>query len=216
MFGRGVFANRDFRRLWTADAFSQVGTRISLVAVPMVAVSTLDASAFEVSLLPTAGTLPFLLLGLPATPSSSTSPTSPTCPAWWAGSTWSRATRRAGQPLGGRGHGPGCRGLPGAGTRRAGDPPRDVLSYLWSAGWIRAVRTVEERRPARRCGSRPPASSPPRCGCCCRRSGAAVTCRTDTRRSPLLYPLSPTARADPPSAAVPAHVSRFGATLAAT
>jgi hypothetical protein len=124
MFGRGVFANRDFRRLWTADAFSQVGTRISLVAVPMVAVSTLDASAFEVSLLPTAGTLPFLLLGLPATPSSSTSPTSPTCPAWWAGSTWSRATRRAGQPLGGRGHGPGCRGLPGAGTRRAGDPPR--------------------------------------------------------------------------------------------
>ncbi|WP_255482254.1 MFS transporter [Amycolatopsis sp. SID8362] len=60
----GVLGNRDFRRLWLADLASQFGSRIDVLAVPLLAVSTLGASVFEVSLLRTAETLPYLVLGL--------------------------------------------------------------------------------------------------------------------------------------------------------
>jgi MFS family permease len=54
----------DFRRLWWADAVSQLGTRMTFLAAPLVAVLYLDASTFEVALVRTAETLGWLLFGL--------------------------------------------------------------------------------------------------------------------------------------------------------
>jgi len=63
---RGLFFHRDFRRLWIGDAISQVGTQVGLLALPLVAVKTLHASAFEVGALTACETAAFLLVGLPA------------------------------------------------------------------------------------------------------------------------------------------------------
>lgn len=60
----GALANRDFRRLWLADLVSQFGSRVDVLAVPLLAVTALGASVFEVSLLRTAESLPYLVLGL--------------------------------------------------------------------------------------------------------------------------------------------------------
>lgn len=62
----GLLRQRDFRRLWAADLASQLGSRLTLVAVPMLAVLTLHASTFQVALLRTAETAASLLLGLVA------------------------------------------------------------------------------------------------------------------------------------------------------
>lgn len=56
----------DFRRLWMADAISQLGTRMTFLAAPLLAVLTLDASTFEVALVRTFETLGALLFGLVA------------------------------------------------------------------------------------------------------------------------------------------------------
>ncbi|WP_217189158.1 MFS transporter [Streptomyces buecherae] len=56
----------DFRTLFTASALSQLGTHIGYVAVPLIAVSALDASPGQVGALATLSTLAFLLIGLPA------------------------------------------------------------------------------------------------------------------------------------------------------
>ncbi|QKW20274.1 MFS transporter [Kitasatospora sp. NA04385] len=56
----------DFRRLFTAYSLSQVGTQVSYVAVPLVAIEALGAGAFQVSALAFLGSLPFLLVGLQA------------------------------------------------------------------------------------------------------------------------------------------------------
>lgn len=53
-----------FRNLWIAETISQFGSQISLVALPLLAVLTLDASAGQMGLLSAAGTLPYLLIGL--------------------------------------------------------------------------------------------------------------------------------------------------------
>ncbi|WP_255570670.1 MFS transporter [Amycolatopsis sp. FDAARGOS 1241] len=61
----GLLRKADFRRLWTADVLSQVGSRVDfLVAIPLPAAIALSASVFEVSLLRTLATLPYLVLGL--------------------------------------------------------------------------------------------------------------------------------------------------------
>lgn len=59
-------ARRDFRLLWMGQTSSKLGSTITSVALPLVAVSTLDASAFMVAMLPAATWLPWLILGLPA------------------------------------------------------------------------------------------------------------------------------------------------------
>lgn len=58
--------NADFRRLWTAQTISQVGTQVSALAVPLVAAVSLHASALSVSALTALQYLPYLLIGLPA------------------------------------------------------------------------------------------------------------------------------------------------------
>jgi MFS family permease len=62
----GLLRDRNFRLLWFGETTSTVGTTISRVALPLVAVVTLQASTFQVSLLTAAGWLPWLLIGLPA------------------------------------------------------------------------------------------------------------------------------------------------------
>lgn len=55
-----------FRRLWTAYAVSVFGDQVTLLAIPLAAALTLHASAFQMGLLAAAGTLPHLLVSLPA------------------------------------------------------------------------------------------------------------------------------------------------------
>jgi MFS family permease len=54
-----------FRAVWVATAFTALGARVTAVALPLLAVLTLHASAGEVGLLATAQWLPFLLISLP-------------------------------------------------------------------------------------------------------------------------------------------------------
>ena len=58
--------NRDFVAIWSAATVSQLGTQVSLLALPFVAITTLEASTLEVAMLGIAELVPLLLFGLPA------------------------------------------------------------------------------------------------------------------------------------------------------
>ncbi|MBF8188386.1 MFS transporter [Nonomuraea sp. K274] len=62
----GLLREHDFRRLFLADTASQAGTQVLMLALPLVAVTALRASAFEVGLLGACQTLAFAVIGLPA------------------------------------------------------------------------------------------------------------------------------------------------------
>jgi MFS family permease len=62
----GLLRERDFRRLWLAQTVSQVGTQVTNLALPLVAILVLNASAFEVALLGAIEFLPFVFFTLPA------------------------------------------------------------------------------------------------------------------------------------------------------
>jgi MFS family permease len=62
----GLWRHADFLKLWSAQTISQFGTQISGIALPLVAVLVLHASAFQVAALGTVEFLPFLLFTLPA------------------------------------------------------------------------------------------------------------------------------------------------------
>ncbi len=62
----GLLRDFDFRQLFLANSISQLGSEISLLALPLAAVLSLGASNFEVGLLAAFGTLAFLVVGLPA------------------------------------------------------------------------------------------------------------------------------------------------------
>lgn len=51
-------------RLWGAQSISIFGTYITTIALPLLAVTTLDASPFEMGVLTAAASLPYLLMGL--------------------------------------------------------------------------------------------------------------------------------------------------------
>ncbi|HEU4948284.1 MAG TPA: MFS transporter [Kribbella sp.] len=57
--------HRDFRLLWTGESVSRFGSSVSTVALPLIAVSVLQATTFEVGLLSAAAWLPWLVIGLP-------------------------------------------------------------------------------------------------------------------------------------------------------
>ncbi|SNT12045.1 Predicted arabinose efflux permease, MFS family [Asanoa hainanensis] len=59
-------AGRDFRLFWFGQATSKLGNSVSSVALPLVAVATLDAGTLQVALLAAFSWLPWLLIGLPA------------------------------------------------------------------------------------------------------------------------------------------------------
>ncbi|WP_052849559.1 MFS transporter [Streptomyces avicenniae] len=58
--------HRDFRLLWCGETTGKYGASVTSVAMPLVAVSTLDANAFQVGLLSASAWAPWLLIGLPA------------------------------------------------------------------------------------------------------------------------------------------------------
>jgi MFS family permease len=62
----GVLSDHDFRRLFAANTISQLGTQVTMLALPLVAVIALHASALEVGVLAACETAAFLLVGLPA------------------------------------------------------------------------------------------------------------------------------------------------------
>jgi MFS family permease len=61
-----LWRHRDFMRLWSAETVSQLGSQVTLLALPLTAILLLRASAFQVGLLGTIEFLPFILIGLPA------------------------------------------------------------------------------------------------------------------------------------------------------
>jgi MFS family permease len=61
----GAWSVPNFRRLWTASAASSFGSEVAEIAVPLLAILTLSASAAEVGWLRAAQFLPFLLVTLP-------------------------------------------------------------------------------------------------------------------------------------------------------
>lgn len=61
----GVWRNRNFRRLWFGSTVSSFGSEVAELALPLLALITLSASATEVGLLRVAQFLPFLLATLP-------------------------------------------------------------------------------------------------------------------------------------------------------
>jgi MFS family permease len=62
----GPLARLAFRRYWTAQTVSYLGDQVTIVALPLVAVLALDATAAQMGLLTAAGTLPNLLFALHA------------------------------------------------------------------------------------------------------------------------------------------------------
>ncbi|MBO0830897.1 MAG: MFS transporter, partial [Actinobacteria bacterium] len=52
--------------LWGGQAVSEMGSAVTLLALPLVAVVTLKAATFEVGLLTAASTLAFAVIALPA------------------------------------------------------------------------------------------------------------------------------------------------------
>jgi MFS family permease len=62
----GLWRHPDFLKLWSAETISQFGTQVSQLALPLVAILVLDATAFEVAALGTIEFLPFILFTLPA------------------------------------------------------------------------------------------------------------------------------------------------------
>src|SRR5438270_789320 len=59
-------ARADFLRLWAGQTISELGSQVTLVALPLTAILVLHASAFAVALLTSFEFLPFLLFGVVA------------------------------------------------------------------------------------------------------------------------------------------------------
>jgi MFS family permease len=62
----GLWRHSDFLKLWSAETISLVGSQVTGLALPLVAIITLDVSAFEVALLGVIEFAPFILVSLPA------------------------------------------------------------------------------------------------------------------------------------------------------
>lgn len=63
---RSPWRNQDFRTLFGAATLNQLGTNTGYVAVPLLALTALDAGPAQVGVLAALSTLAFLLIGLPA------------------------------------------------------------------------------------------------------------------------------------------------------
>ena len=61
-----LLRHRDFRLLWGGETVSELGSQVSLLAIPLLAVRTLHATPFDMGLLTAASTAAFLIVGLPA------------------------------------------------------------------------------------------------------------------------------------------------------
>lgn len=64
--GPTLWRNRDFLLLWGGQAVSQVGSQVTILALPLVAIVLLHASTLQVGLLAATATSAYLLVSLPA------------------------------------------------------------------------------------------------------------------------------------------------------
>jgi MFS family permease len=62
----GLWRQPDFLKLWSAETISVFGSQVGQLAMPLVAILVLDATAFEVAALGVVLFLPFILFTLPA------------------------------------------------------------------------------------------------------------------------------------------------------
>jgi len=62
----GLWRHRDFLLLWAGQSVSELGSAVTVLALPLTAVVVLGASTFAVGLLAAATTVPFLIIALPA------------------------------------------------------------------------------------------------------------------------------------------------------
>lgn len=62
----GLWRHGDFLRLWSAESISVFGSAVTGLALPLIAVVVLDASAFAVAALTVVDFLPFILFSIPA------------------------------------------------------------------------------------------------------------------------------------------------------
>lgn len=61
-----LWGHADYLRLWSAQGISAFGSQVTLLALPLVAILTLDATAFEVAALTAIELVPFIFVGVPA------------------------------------------------------------------------------------------------------------------------------------------------------
>lgn len=61
-----LWRHRDFLHLWSGQAVSEVGSQVTTIALPLLAVTTLHATTFEVAVLAAATSSAFLLVALQA------------------------------------------------------------------------------------------------------------------------------------------------------
>lgn len=61
-----LWRHRNFGLLWAGQSVSELGTQISVLALPLVAIDSLHVGAFDLGVLTALQTLPFLVIGLPA------------------------------------------------------------------------------------------------------------------------------------------------------
>ncbi|MDI5966772.1 MFS transporter, partial [Streptantibioticus silvisoli] len=61
-----LWRHRPFLALWAGQAVSETGSAVSTLVLPLLAVAVLHATTFQVAALEALGTVPFLLLALPA------------------------------------------------------------------------------------------------------------------------------------------------------
>jgi MFS family permease len=66
LFSGELWLDRDFLKLWAGQTLSLAGSQVGSIAVPLVAILSLQASTFEVGVLRGLGSLPYLLIALPA------------------------------------------------------------------------------------------------------------------------------------------------------
>ncbi|HEY8813737.1 MAG TPA: MFS transporter [Candidatus Dormibacteraeota bacterium] len=66
MFGGRLWRDGEFHKLWSGQAISEIGSQVSLLALPTVAILVLGATPFQVGLLAACENLAFPVLGLVA------------------------------------------------------------------------------------------------------------------------------------------------------
>src|SRR3954453_18414698 len=60
----GLWRHTDFVKLWVAQTISLLGSSVSFLALPLIAVSVLNATPVQMGILAAVNTLPALMLGL--------------------------------------------------------------------------------------------------------------------------------------------------------
>ena len=60
----GVLSNRDFARLFAGETISQIGSQVTQFTMPLVAIITLNASAFQVGILNALKFVPVMVVAI--------------------------------------------------------------------------------------------------------------------------------------------------------